>query len=427
MKKILAILITALMVGAMATGTMAQSQNTDGTFGDSTSPGSSIGTLDTNGETYTKGITTTTFNVHFDVKGDNASRPKTKFSYTIQNGSAVAATASSPAIYAGVADGVKLPTSAVTDAWDQVNSTESTDTIGLTFDATKFSHAGIYRYILTETALTNEQTAIGISDGDTANTPSHTTNTLYLDVYVGEVNNNLAVTGAVLFDTIEQPTLSDTAVSGTNNLATYNHKIDGFYNSYTSYSLTIRKTVTGASGDTEKFFPFILGLLYTEPATNDDTNTTILGQNVTVTATNGSTVGTSYTMNTTSGTQVTYDDITIKNGGTVTITGLSKTAVVKLRENIEAGEGYNITSSVTGMGSSAGITSAVHNETDFTTVGTVNGSSNADITYTNNRASISPTGVALRFTPYIILAIAATFLLIIARRKKDNKDTGFAI
>ena len=424
-KKIMALGLAGAMVFGMSITSFAANHYTNGTFGNPVDGfGSSIGALGDDGETYTAGIETTTFNVHFDTKGANPSRPKTQFSYSIATGAAVVATETTPAIYAGVEDGVTLPDSAVTDAWNTVNSTEATDTIALSFDATKFAKAGIYRYTLTEAALNSEQSAIGITDGDTDS--NHEDNSLTLDVYVGYVDGNLAVTGAVLLTGIEAPILTDSEVeegknvSGTYNHASYTNKIDGFYNTYEAYTVTITKTVEGAMGDQEEAFPFKLALGYTEPAT-DDANTTIVDQTVTVAATTSSTVGNAYAIGTTNGGTAAgyeYSDITIQNGGTVTLTGLSKKAVIKLMETIDAGEGYKITSVVTGMDASEGIAPAVNSESTYTTTGTVNGTTGANIAYTNTRTAISPTGLVIRFAPYIIMLGAAIVLFAFTRRRR---------
>ena len=423
-KKIMALGLAGAMVFGMSITSFAANHYTNGTFGNPVDGfGSSIGALGDDGETYTAGIETTTFNVHFDTKGANPSRPKTQFSYSIKNGAAVAATATPPAIYAGVTGGVTL-SQTVTDAWNTVNSTEPTDTIELSFDKTKFPKAGIYRYTLTENELNTEQVNIGITDGDTNG--NHEDNSLTLDVYVGYVGDKLAVTGAVLLTGTEPPTLSDREVeTGKNvpdtlNRASYTSKIDGFYNTYEAYTVTITKTVEGGMGDLEEEFPFKLALGYTEPAT-DDENTTIVGQTVTVAATNRSRVGTTYTIGSTDNGTADgneYRDITIKNDGTVTLTGLSKKAVIKLMETIDAGEGYKITSEVTGMDDSEDIENAVSSETTYTTTGTVRGESGANIAYTNTRTAISPTGLVIRFAPYIIMLGAAIVLLTFTRRRR---------
>lgn len=427
LKKIEAIIIAIMMIAMVG---IALADN--GTFGDKTNPSENKGTWTLNTEKYTTGITTTTFNVHFETTGSNPSRPKTKFSYSISNGIAVSATGTTPSIYSGsvASNGAVTFTSnsSSTDAWDTVNSNTEIDTISLSFDKTKFPHAGIYRFIITETALTNEQSAIGIEDG--AVSGGHENNQLYLDVYVGNIqvqgSNELSVTAAVLLTSMDAPTLSDEtgSVEHTLETATYSNKTDGFYNKYTAYNVIISKNVTGDAGDQAMFFPFKLTLGYTEPSTNNDTYTTICGQSVTVTPSTNSRVGSSYAIGSSSGTANEYTDIAIKHGGTVTITGLSKTAVIQLMETIDAGEGYNITSSVSNMDSSAGITTSVHSESNYVTTGTVNGTPNATIAYTNNRESISPTGIVLRVIPYVLMLAAGVvlFLIFVAKRRKHTDE-----
>ena len=438
-KKLAALVLALMMVLSLtATAFAAEPDNYTGTFG-STVPGESTGgnrTETTTVEEFTSAITAATFNVHFIISGTNAVRPITQFSYSIANGSAAAGDATHPSIYAGVTDGATIPT-ATTDQWAAVNVGsigDDVDTIGLSFDATKFSQPGIYRYTITQTALTDEQTAIGIENGNTYGTASGDQDwqTLTLDVYVANVTVSgtptLSVVAAVLQNGTTQPVLSDErgTVDGTLETATYTTKVDGFYNCYQSYDVTLHKVVTGDAGDKNFAFPFDMQLGQNLNGTTDDANTSIEGMTITATAADAkATCSATYTIAT--GTTI-QGTITMKDSGAITLTGLPKTAIVKLMETVDAGEGYDITSVVSNMNPSTNLTDNLggivkhHTETAFTTEGTVDGTAGADITYTNHRASISPTGVVLRVAPYALMLFAGIFFVILSRRRREEAE-----
>ena len=419
LKKINALVLALMMVLTMGTSVFAKTgpDNTGGNFGPE-SPGESTGgTYVVTEEDFTSAITKATFNVHFEKKDSEANLPKTKFTYSIANGTAVPATATTPAINAGITGGATMATPE-TDAWNAPNADTELDTVELSFDKTKFTEPGIYRYILTEAAMTTEQTDIDIKDGDKAG--NHTENTLYLDVYVSNVSNAISVVAAVLSTSTAAPKMSDEpgTIEGTLETATYTTKIDGFYNHFETYQVVLKKKVTGSMGDKSKFFPFDLNLGYAE---GDDANTTIEGVKVNVAVDAGATKGTGdYAIGGANGS--TYSDITIKDAGTVTIKGLPKKTIMKMKETITEGEGYNISSVVTGMADSTNLSPAVKVEGDFVTEGTVNGTDGANIEYTNNRTSISPTNVVMRFAPYLFILGGAIMLLFASRRRRSEQE-----
>ena len=421
LRKISVLLLALIMVLTMGASVFAKTgpDNTDGNFGpNSEGKGESTGgNYVITQEDFTSAITEATFNVHFEKKDSNANLPKTKFTYSIANGTAVPASSTSPAINAGVTGGATMETPE-TAAWNSPNATTEVDTVKLSFDKSKFSQPGIYRYILTEAAMTAEQEAIDIKDGDKAD--AHTENTLYLDVYVSNVNSEKSVVAAVLSTSTAAPTLSDEqgTIANTLETATYTTKTDGFYNHFETYQVVLKKTVTGSMGDKSKFFPFDLNLGYAEGA---DANTTISGVKVNVAVDEGATKGSGdYAIGDESGS--TYSDITIKDAGTVTITGLPKKTIMKMKETITEGEGYNISSVVTGMADSTNLDPAVKVESDFVTKGTVNGTAGANIEYTNNRTSISPTNVVMRYAPYLFILGGAALLLVVSRRRKAEQE-----
>lgn len=413
-KKIGAILLALTMLFALsATAFAAGPDNNEGNLGPKDGGESTGGTYTLSTEKWGSAITAATFNVHFQrVDDTNAKLPRTQFSYTIANGSAKAATANTPAIKAGITGGATIPTP-TTDTWNTVNDTTEIDTISLSFDKTKFSQPGVYRYTITQAELTQEQQDIGIENGDKAG--AHTETVLYLDVYVSKVSGELSVVAAVLLKTADAPALSHTdgSVADTLETATYSNKVDGFYNKFTTYEVTLQKVVEGDAGDTDFEFPFILLTDYTE---GEDANTTIEGLEYKAEAADAkATCAASYTVKTEA------SGLKMKHEGKITLKGLPKKAIVKLFEDIDAGEGYLISSVATNLDAAAGLTKQ-KTDTKFTTMGTVNGTDGADITYTNERNSISPTGVVLRVAPYALMLAAGFVFLLIGKRRREEES-----
>ena len=159
------------------------------------------------------------------------------------------------------------------------------------------------------------------------------------DVFVGMKDQEKIVTATVLANMEEkaQPVLDNDT-----NTATYENKVIGYENKIKTYKVTLTKTVTGDAGDMTYKFPFKVKL--SSDVTKDD-KTTIDGFPV-VLATADSTKATVGTTESTIG--AVLSDIAIAHGGSVTIDSLPKSAVVSLMETIAAGEGYTITSTVTG-------------------------------------------------------------------------------
>ncbi|MBQ3974622.1 MAG: hypothetical protein II628_10690, partial [Lachnospiraceae bacterium] len=146
-----------------------------------------------------KDLTDMTFKVTFENKttgtemdeGHTFGLPQTKFYYTIEPGTAADATAKTPEILAGPADGAKFgDNDDRTDAWNAVNAAVTEDEIKVTFDKSKFTKAGIYRYVIKQTALDIEQTDLGITaDGN---------DTRYLDVYVVQDEVEIRIANAIM-------------------------------------------------------------------------------------------------------------------------------------------------------------------------------------------------------------------------------------
>ncbi len=337
--------------------------------------------------------TSVTFTDTFKAsQGDKAQNlPAATFDYSIAAGQGKAATSSTPLIKAGV--GSPTITDAAHSATEAGTTTNSVD-VTVNFGNVSFTAAGIYRYVITEdsdvTSSVKDDIAI-----DTTN--QKTKGTLYLDVYVKKTVTASGTTytpfAYVLMTDAEAPTLSDTNNNNLNDTATYSSKIDTVTNEYTTYDLTVSKTIVGDMAADNFDFTIAISELPTGVYIKKDSDTAVTGASKSFTQ-------------------------TLANGGTTTIYGLPSTAKYAIREAVNKDEGYAV--EVTGTNATYETydwigTEAYGNETPATM-----GKNDITSAFTNTLESISPTNVIMRYAPYLFILAAAIVLLLVMRRRKAH-------
>lgn len=417
MKKLTALLLALVMVLAMNVTVFAEGEGV-GTYGDTSSA-----------FTNAAGITSVPVTVEIDTVGNI---PDTTFTYSIANGAAVNADGSQTGvmkIYAGVTGGVTI---ANTDGKVPFSkNSEKTAYLNLTVVPGAFTHAGVYRYALTQTALSTEQISVGF-DSEAVATGGAVTK--YVDVYVENADSGFKVTNVVLFDPLKE----DLKIEGEKVNYADSTKTDRFKNTfgtdpdttdtteeYDNYTVTITKKVTGGSGDKTYEFPFTIGLSYTENET-DDSATTLTGMKVGVEAVGNATLPTGVTTMTIGDSAL--NGFKLADGQSIKLTHVPKDVLVAVKEGVDAAEQYTITYTAanfaSGDATNAAI-SAVSGTDTYVDAGTVVVNKKTDakaatITYTNNRDAISPTGVVLRIAPYAIMLGAGVVLFIILKSRKNK-------
>ncbi len=361
------------------------------------------------------------------------------FTYTVAAGTASTVSSTDPAktyqIYAGPINAIKTTTLTATHAVNVSTSTSVSSVQDVTIEfqnvnTTNFPKSGIYRYTVTQSALTDEQKAADIkalqNGSDTSGVQTNVTK--YLDVYVitndtdGDGAADTAkIYGVVLFESSSDPTTVVTTHLEENGkvYAQYTtsgvKKTDRFDNIYTAYKITIEKKVLGAAASESDKFPFSLTI--TDPTTGE-TTVTLEGVKYTIAASSASSTSMSTpVIGTTADTS-----IKLKKNETVEITGLPASAVVLLKETINEALGYDITSAIEKFdGTTTNITTPVKTDTNGTS-GAVKKSEDGKITYTNTREQISPTGVVIRVAPYLMILGAGIVLLLISRRRRTAEE-----
>lgn len=288
------------------------------------------------------------------------------FDFTVANGAGVTPSASADpdTIFAGVTGG--LTATAATQTAGDTSKTSYTG--GLTANAAVFKYPGIYRYTVTEAPVSADKAYEGITITDN---PTYT-----VDVYVVyDANNTLTVNYMEIH--------KDDSTTKTNEIA--------FGNTYDPAALTITKQITGNQSVASDEFGVTVtingaaGEEY-EVATSDNQ------PSQTLTAKDGG---------------VATTELTVTNGTTITIKGLSTTDTYQITET--ALKGY--TPSINGAQANDGqfAAEAMGSLTD------------KNVTLVNTKEGTVPTGIIMSAAPYAaMIGLGGVFAGFFFRKKKED-------
>ena len=295
------------------------------------------------------------------------------------------------------------------------------ENVTFTVDNTKFTHAGVYKYTITETKF--DPAAVGYDEFEDIKFDTVSTRILY--VYVEENADNdegadpYIVTGIVMKNG--------------------DKKDDGFDNGYfkdpdetdeTPHELFVQKEVTGAMGNKSEEFAFTIKI---DGAEGEKYYAVVeeLGANGAWTETT-----TIYT--------ITSDDaampFTLKHNQRLHVYGLSDTDTYTVVEKtatgyvttvngyiVETSEVGKLTPNPSGDGyTNTGLTSISPDSNTFEgTLGHTqanNAPEIKDVTvlYENNREAVSPTGIVTNVAPYALLVVIAAAGCFVFLRKRDE-------
>ena len=346
----------------------------------------------------------TTFDKYLVMDVD-ANVPNATFAFTVAPGTAIAATEDRVAVLAGIgiptiADVTFAPTDSTTAGLPSDTDTATagqqyaTQTATVDFSGISFTEPGIYRYIVTETATTNQ----GVTNDESA--------TRTLDVYVTDNDGALEVSSYVLHTGTDAPAAgTDKGSADVSNTGDkLGDKSAGYTNTYDTSNLTFSKTVSGNQASRDKYFAFtvtirgaVAGTVYDVDLTKADVNisanpndaTTCIGN--AVTQPQRLTVPADGTV-----TQVFY----LQHGQEITIKGLAKGTEYAVTENPED---YKRTAPDNASGTivSEDVTAA----------------------FTNTRSGVIPTGVLLTVAPFAaIMAVGAVGILVMVGKKRKRAE-----
>ena len=350
----------------------------------------------------------------FLIVDEDARIPAIDFEYAIAPGSAAAATATTPAIIAGVGTPT-IGTASFATGETAYTSVQGTDEVTLdsgekyakkavtvNFSNVTFNQPGIYRYVITED-MTNAANKAVSYDTQT----SGTAGTRYLDVYV--VDNAGALS-------VSQYVMHETAAVVPNNDADdkADDKSSGFVNEITSHEIEFGKEVTGNQGSKDKYFKYTLTISNAQANTTYEVDlTNAEAAPVKTDATKYATMSNPSTIMTGSHGVVT-EYFYLKDGQYITIKGLPEGYLYELSEDAEDYTSSNGITAANNAGNTA------YSDPVVNTTGV-----NADIKtgFTNERTGTIPTGVLLTIAPFAIglLLFGALAIFFIARKKKREE------
>lgn len=401
LKRVFAFAMTAAVIAGSAMPAMAATLPADG----------KISTSDTT-LIIPKGVV-----MHNDIEGQYYG-PTINFTYTIApetpatpatpTGAKPTVTDADPdtgVVQTGVADGVTISTMpSLTSSKLNMNQagveTQNTGGLVLAADASKFSKPGIYRYKITDTTTDAALYAAGITRG------SAYQDDRWLDLYIERnAAEELVVAGYVLLKT-NDPTVTTQTGKSQGYIQADNLGTDDYY----TYNVTLAKDVEGAMGDRTHEFPFDITI-------NNDSKTYMWQEN-----------------GTDNMAETALTSATLKHGDVINIRGLSPRAKVSYTETIDVNDIYDV--SVTGAEDAVLVASTAKGEgettvlsaSDVSTYLTANSATSvattptatnvSEVTYVNTMDTVSPTGVLLRFAPYLFMLFAGIVLFGLSRRQR---------
>jgi len=362
--------ISAMTVAAMLTFGMGAPA-----FADSTINNSYVGA----------GGSSITFTDTFRIsEGDNAQNlPAATFHYSIAPGTGMAATEKSPLIKSGI--GSPKISDAEHEATEAGVLEHSVD-VTADFSGVGFTEAGIYRYKVTETLADSSAKEDIVIDADKA---SDNNGEFCLDVYVEKKDGAFRPFAYIMATSAETPNLSS---SEAGREAAYTTKIGSVANEYTTYDLTVSKSIVGAMAANDFAFNVNISNVPKDVYIAQDDDAAVLGSH-------GFTA------------RLGDEDSTV-------IYGLPSKAAYEIKEEVNKIEGYSVEV-------------VDSNEAEYDWIGTGSfgskavtemGQKDADVAFTNTLMTISPTGVVMRFAPYMMILGAGIALVMVSRRRKAEQE-----
>lgn len=307
----------------------------------------------------------------------------------------------SAAVHSGPTGGLTIgssPSFPVTDLLNSSSSgTDNTKNIVLNTDLTKFTEPGIYRYELTDTT-----TSTALQEAGVDRAAKYTT-VRYVDVYIQRVADTLAVEGYVVGSDndgngvlVKETFDTSTTTDDTEHV---DYKTYDTRDIFDTYNLQLQKSVTGEMGDRHNQFPFAAALnnsgrrFYSAKETPP---------------------GSTSTLNQDGG--ITALSTTLADGESYYIAGLRKNDTVAYTETNNTQDVYSVTISKNGTPSAAQNVQPTGTKAMDSTVAP----DATNVVFENNHGSVSPTGVIMRFGPYIGMVLIAALLILMRKRAKSN-------
>lgn len=305
---------------------------------------------------------------------ENVKIPNTFFTFTVDEGEGVPAKEGSPAIDDGVEGAVYFAEGDDTITFNPATDKSFVKETNISVDTSKFTAPGIYRYVVEETA--------GSYDGMTYDTSEHT-----LDVYVTN-----GADGSYDFAYIFDGKAYGDAEGKTDGTIT---------NTYTTHKVTVGKTVEGNQGNTDKDFSFTVTVNGAE------------GEQYTLIKEND----TEHPITLTSGTP---QPVSLKDGQTFVIYGLSENDTYTVVEDDYSSEGYVTSYDPAYAEDDKRTDDDVQSGNSISSVKI--GNDDDSVMFYNYKDASTPTGIMMDIAPYAVLVVIAAAGCFIFLRKRHAKE-----
>ncbi len=248
----------------------------------------------------------------------------------------------------GVTDSTVTEVPTATIGTTSFDSTNPNHTLPVKITLPEYSAVGVYTYKIEETP------------GTTAGV-TYDNSTAYLRVYVTQNDDGSFSTSSVIYSTL--PTEETDINEGKTDTP--------FQNKYEAGSLEVKKEVKGNLGERDREFPITITL--NAPERLNVTSTILVdGEDKQITFENG---------------VATINDLTIKHGQTIKLSNLPKGTTYTISE--KQPDDYQ-TPEITNDGK-----------------GSIENTENDEVTITNTKDQLIPTGVIIENLPYIVLLVLA--------------------
>lgn len=463
MTRLSAVVFALALLFAMAIPAFAADDTYEGT---QTTAG--FGTAATNNIPITKGL------VIFNPDGAQVREPNISFVYTATPAPSTAlgtitdSNGKTVTVKAGPANSVTsaqvdfAPNHASVTAPATGIEVEKTENMTVVFDNSgtpTFTHAGVYRYLITETIKVGA-TDVAASALPTYGLEARTgdySNQRYLDVYIVNGTTGLELSAAIIFKTdavdesdpakpatqaitrtTDKTTGFEPGVDPDPSTGDYDYTDDASVDRYFTYNLKVGKTTTGNLADKDHNFPFVITLKNANtfvPNVTADIVPSTGAEDV-----SGTTANTVVISNAADGATVSAK---MSDGDYVTINGLPKGTTADVKETNDTKDEYTAAFTKTGTTTTSPTTTRYNASNEVQTTGglamaendyvvttgvAVDGGQTAsyvktELGYTNTISDISPTGLVFRVAPYVLMLLAGVSLvLLFTRRRREVTD-----